>query len=141
MQSKHFITIITVFLVLVCASFTDAANICQSCMDDVIHAYPSCNGVDTHVQAGDFNKLSNKEKQCICNVSQNSTALLKCQPLCPDLSTVTSQFDAIYSVYCANTQYANGGTASNGSRSVASVSAAFAVFFAMVISAVAMVVA
>ncbi|KAF9913609.1 hypothetical protein BX616_009836 [Lobosporangium transversale] len=126
MHSKSYITLLALVLVLLVGSSMvhAASNMCQGCVDDMAHAVPGCNGIDTSKQAS-FNELSNKEQQCFCNLGKDVSFLAKCDALCPpgNIEAVQTSLQAAYSVYCNNTKFENGGTSAEGSSNGSGLSA------------------
>ncbi|KAF9110689.1 hypothetical protein BGX27_005999 [Mortierella sp. AM989] len=143
MHFRCTLTLSILILVLICITFTNAAdNICQGCLDDVVHAVPSCDGLDTQ-KKGAFSSFTSKEQQCMCNIGQNTAVFSKCSPLCPVgiNEELQSGFNAVYSVYCNNTAFANGGSTGENSGSgvsmFTSASAAAIAVIAFVLATVA----
>lgn len=101
-------------------TFVNAAtdSICQGCLDDTVHAIPSCKGVNMQKEVP-FSSYTHKEQQCWWNVGQNPDILLKCSGgLCPrfDFQEAKSFFKSLYSVYCNGTSLANGGPSVTGGQ-------------------------
>lgn len=140
MRSRFNIAFPVLVLVLtLIATIVNAATLmCQGCLDDTIHAIPSCDGVSTEKQSS-FGSLTHKEQQCWCNFGQNPDVLLKCSGLCPtvDFQHIKSAYTSLYSVYCNGTSFANGGSNVTGGQGNGSDSLSSSVSRALAVLAIA----
>ncbi|KAG0057237.1 hypothetical protein BGZ83_000650 [Gryganskiella cystojenkinii] len=134
--------IAAVFAVL-CMTTSTASAQCQGCIDDVVHAVPSCEKVDNSVHKVHFSDYSKTDQQCICNLGHNPIILLKCKAFCPDMDFDydIELYNATYSMYCNNTVMANGGPVGGKNAAVGTFSSTTLVFSGLVAVAISVALA
>ncbi|KAG0208638.1 hypothetical protein BGX28_000446 [Mortierella sp. GBA30] len=122
---------------------------CQICFNDVVHSVPGCDSVDNSRHSPIFNDYTEKEKQCLCNLSANPSILNKCNDTCAAAHVPINRFIQIYEVMyqnsCNGTKYAasaNSGSPNSGVHGASLSASSIAMSAtAVVLSVVAMIVA